>query len=29
VTQAQVVAYLKNGKKVFGSFDLCRVQERT
>jgi hypothetical protein len=29
VTQAQVVAYLKNGKKVYGSFDLCKVQERT
>jgi hypothetical protein len=29
VTEGRVVAYLKNGRKVHGTFDLCAVQEKT
>lgn len=29
VTEAHVVVYLKNGKKVYGTFDLCDVQNKT
>ncbi len=29
VTDARVVAYLKDGHQVYGKFDLCKVQEKT